>query len=88
VIAGILNRQGRRTACGHRFTANHVATSRRHWKIPRFEPPATPPQGEVLTIAQAAGELGVAASTIHRLVNHGFIVASSSPRRTLAHPAD
>jgi DNA invertase Pin-like site-specific DNA recombinase len=73
VVAGILNRQGRRTAYGHRFTANHVATSRRHWKIPRFEPPVTPPQGEVLTIAQAAKELGVAASTIHRLANHGFI---------------
>jgi DNA invertase Pin-like site-specific DNA recombinase/predicted DNA-binding transcriptional regulator AlpA len=76
VIAGILNRQGRMTAYGHRFTANHVGNSRRHWKIPRFEPPATPPQGELLTIAKVAAELGVAASTIHRLVNDGFIAGA------------
>jgi excisionase family DNA binding protein len=73
VIAGILNRQDRKTAYGHRFTANHVGSLRRHWHIPRFEPPATPPQGELLTIKQAAAALGVATSTIHRLLNDGFI---------------
>jgi DNA invertase Pin-like site-specific DNA recombinase len=31
VIAGILNRQDRKTAYGHRFTANHVGNLRRHW---------------------------------------------------------
>jgi hypothetical protein len=36
VIAGILNRQDRKTAYRHRFTANHVGNLRRHWKIPRF----------------------------------------------------
>ena len=44
VIAGILNRQDRHTAYGHRFTANHVGSLRRQWNIPRFEPPATLPR--------------------------------------------
>jgi hypothetical protein len=37
VIAGILNRQGRRTARGHRFEGNRVCNLRRHWNIPCFE---------------------------------------------------
>jgi DNA invertase Pin-like site-specific DNA recombinase/predicted DNA-binding transcriptional regulator AlpA len=73
VIAGILNRQERMTAYGHRFTANHVGNLRRHWKIPRFEPPAAVPQGELLSVKQAAAALGVATSTVHRLLNDGFI---------------
>jgi hypothetical protein len=39
VIAGILNRQGRRTASGERFTANHVSSLRRYRQIPCYEPP-------------------------------------------------
>jgi DNA invertase Pin-like site-specific DNA recombinase len=73
VIAGVLNRQERTTACGHRFTANHVGNLRRHWSIPRFEPPDTPPDGRLLTIKQTADELGVAASTVHRWLNDGII---------------
>jgi len=73
VIAGILNRQQRATAYGHRFTANHVGGLRRHWSIARYEPPATPPDGEVLTIKRAAATLGVATSTIHRWLNDGII---------------
>ena len=38
VIAGILNRQGRTTARGHRFEANRVASLRTHWRIPCFQP--------------------------------------------------
>jgi hypothetical protein len=64
VIAGILNRQQRTTAYGHRFTASHVGNLRRHWNIDRYEPPATPPEGEMLTIKQTAATLGVATSTI------------------------
>ena len=72
VIAGILNRQGRTTAYGHRFDRNRVGNLRRHWKIPSFqeEPQAA---GDLLTIKQAAGALGVAPSTIHRLLNDGII---------------
>jgi DNA invertase Pin-like site-specific DNA recombinase len=73
VIAGILNRQERTTAYGHRFTANHVGNLRRHWSIPRFEPPDTPPDGRLLTIKQTADALGVAASTVHRWLNDGII---------------
>ncbi len=73
VIAGILNRQDRHTAYGHRFTANHVSSLRRQWNIPRFEPPATLPEGELLTVEQAAAVLGTATSTIHRWLNDGFI---------------
>jgi excisionase family DNA binding protein len=73
VIAGILNRQQRTTAYGHRFTANHVGNLRRHWNIDRHQPPARPPEGEALTIKQAAATLGVATSTIHRWLNDGLI---------------
>jgi uncharacterized protein YndB with AHSA1/START domain len=34
VIAGILNRQGRKSAYGYRFTAIIVGNLRRHWSIP------------------------------------------------------
>jgi hypothetical protein len=33
VIAGILNRQGRKTATGLSFTANRVSSLRTHWNI-------------------------------------------------------
>jgi DNA invertase Pin-like site-specific DNA recombinase len=73
VIAGILNRQGRRTAKGHRFEGNRVCSLRRHWNIPCFEPKPTSDDGELLTIKKAAIALGVAPSTIHRLLNDGVI---------------
>ena len=38
VIAGILNRQERKTARGDRFTAGHVGNLLRYWKIPCFKP--------------------------------------------------
>ena len=73
VIAGILNRQGRTTAYGHRFEAGRVASLRRHWDIPCFEPRMTHAEGELLTIKKAAAVLGVAPSTLHRLLNAGII---------------
>jgi hypothetical protein len=73
VIAGILNRQGRATAYGHRFTAGRVGNLRRHWGIPCFEPMADVPEGELMTIKRAAVVLGVAPSTIHRLLNDGIM---------------
>ena len=78
VIAGILNRQERATAYGHRFTAGRVGNLRRHWGIPCFEPTACAPEGELLTIKKAAVVLGVAPSTIHRLLNDG-IIAGEQP---------
>lgn len=73
LIAGILNRQGRRTAQGLRFTANRVGNLRRHWEIPRFQPPQNPPEGQLVTIYKAAEILGVASSTVHRWLADGFI---------------
>jgi DNA invertase Pin-like site-specific DNA recombinase len=73
VIAGILNRQGRKTATGERFTANQVGSLRRYRKIPRFQPPAAPPRGELATICKAAQILGLNTSTIHRWLADGFI---------------
>ncbi len=73
VIAGILNRQERRTAYGHRFTANLVGNLRRHWNIPCFERPDISPDGELLTVKQVATALDVAASTVHRWLNDGII---------------
>jgi predicted DNA-binding transcriptional regulator AlpA len=73
VIAGILNRQGRKTARGLRFEGNRVSSLRKHWNIPCFVPKADAAEGELLNIKRAAIALGVAASTIHRLINDGII---------------
>jgi DNA invertase Pin-like site-specific DNA recombinase len=73
VIAGVLNRQGRRTARGESFTASRVASLRSHWKIPCYQAPPEPPEGDLLTVDAAAKELGVAASTLLRWLNDGFI---------------
>jgi DNA invertase Pin-like site-specific DNA recombinase len=73
VIAGILNRQGRQTATGERFTANQVGSLRRYRDIPRFQPPTTPPNGELVSIRKAAQILGMNTSSIHRWLADGFI---------------
>ena len=73
VIAGILNRQGRKTASGERFTTNQVGSLRRYRGIPRFQPSIEPPQGEVVSIYKAAQILGMNTSTIHRWLAEGFI---------------
>jgi len=72
-IAGILNRQGRRSATGERFTKIIVGSLRRHRNIPTYKPPAEPPDGELLPVGKAAAELGVAPSTIFRWLQDGFI---------------
>ncbi len=73
LIAGILNRQGRRSATGMRFTASIVSSLRGHWGIPRHQPGAESPAGELATIGRAAEILGIAPSTVHRWLNDGFI---------------
>src|ERR1700758_4378474 len=50
-----------------------VSSLRRNWDIPRFEPPAVAPQGELMNIKQIAAALGVANSTVHRWLNQGII---------------
>jgi predicted DNA-binding transcriptional regulator AlpA/uncharacterized protein YndB with AHSA1/START domain len=73
LIAGILNRQGRKTASGERFTANQVGSLRRYRGIPRFQPPAEPSSGEIVSIRKAAQILGMNTSSIHRWLADGFI---------------
>ena len=72
-IAGILNRQGRRSATGERFTQIIVGGLRRYRQIPAHKPPIEPPDGELLPVGKAADQLGVAASTLFRWLQAGFI---------------
>ena len=72
-IAGILNRQGRRSATGERFTTIIVGGLRRYRHIPAYQPPTEPPDGQLLPVGKAAAALGVAASTLHRCLQAGFI---------------
>jgi DNA invertase Pin-like site-specific DNA recombinase len=73
VIAGILNRQGRRTPRGLSYTATRVQGLRHYWKIDSHQPDDQPQEGPVLTVADAATELGIAPSTLHRWLGDGFI---------------
>jgi uncharacterized protein YndB with AHSA1/START domain len=73
VIAGILNRQGRKTATGERFTANQVGSLRRYRNIARFQPPTEPVTGDLVSIRKAAQILGMNTSSIHRWLADGFI---------------
>lgn len=74
MIAGILNRQGRRTARNHRFTANRVGNLRRHWNIPKFDAANAPrDDGELVNVQEAAKVLGVVPGTVHRWLLDGFI---------------
>ncbi|MGW2939988.1 recombinase family protein [Streptomyces sp. NPDC001156] len=72
-IAGILNRQGRRTARGLSYTASRVQGTRHYWGIPCHTNSDKPQEGELATVAQAAAHLGLAPSTLHRWLNDGFI---------------
>jgi len=77
-IAGILNRQGRTSARGQAFTTSIVSSLRTHWKIPCYQPESAPADVAPLSIIEAARELGVVASTVHRWVNDGFIPAEQT----------
>src|SRR5262245_22981781 len=73
-IAGILNRQGRRTPRGLSYTAGRVQGLRHYWGIPRHQPATSAPaEGDLLNVAQAARQLGIAPSTLLRWLNDGFI---------------
>jgi DNA invertase Pin-like site-specific DNA recombinase len=72
-IAGILNRQGRRTARGLSYTASRVQGTRHYWGIPCHTKSDKPQEGELVTVAQAAAHLALAPSTLHRWLNDGFI---------------
>jgi hypothetical protein len=75
LIAGILNRQGRRTARGMSYTASRVQSLRHHWKIPCHQPDGSgqAPEGELLNVTAAARQLQIAPSTLLRWLNDGFV---------------
>ena len=77
-IAGILNRQGRTSARGQAFTASIVSSLRTHWRIPCYPAGTEPTDGDPVSVAEAARELGVVASTVHRWINDGFIPAEQT----------
>ena len=73
-IAGILNRQHRTTARGLSFTGGRVQSLRFHWGIPCHKPyEVHEEEVEPLTVADAAKELGLAPSTLHRWLGDGFV---------------
>jgi DNA invertase Pin-like site-specific DNA recombinase len=72
-IAGILNRQGRRTARELSFTAGRVQSLRHHWKIDCHQPGDQPQEGELLNVTAAATQLGIAPSTLLRWLDDGFV---------------
>jgi hypothetical protein len=78
VIAGILVRQGRKTATGLPFTAHRVASLRGHWSIPCFESKQAVEDGELMSIEAAARVLNMAPSTLHRWVNEGYIAGEQA----------
>jgi hypothetical protein len=90
-IAGILNRQHRTTARGLPFTAGRVQSVRHHYGIPCYKPSSKQEEGELLTVADAAQELGLAPSTLHRWLADGFIAGEQltpgAPWRIRLNPA-
>ena len=65
-IAAILGRQGRRTGAGNASTAHNVHGLRTYHRIPAAPVRASAHDGDVVTIARAASELGVSTATVHR----------------------
>ena len=78
-IAGVLARQHRRTGTGLTFTKARVAEVRRNHRIPPFRKTAAPAchDGHVVSITQAAAELGVGISTIYRWLADGFRITEA-----------
>ncbi len=70
-IAAILNRQGRRTGTGLPFTRARVQGARFRARIPAAPPPDS--ASELVTIQDAAAQLGVSTFTIRRWLRDGLL---------------
>jgi excisionase family DNA binding protein len=70
-IAAILNKQGRRTGTGLPFNQLRVKYVRQQHGIPAAPPPD--PDGGLLTIEQAAEQLGVSNATVYRWLRAGLL---------------
>ena len=87
-IARILNRQGRRSGLGNPFTKQSVMSLRGHHRIPKCpQREAKDPVEGPFTADEAARELGVTMSTIHRWLREGVLageqVTSGAPWRII-----
>jgi transposase-like protein len=77
-IAQILGQQNRRTATGLPFRKAHVRALRAYHAIPGYQPPpenAAPgcQDAAVVSITEAARQLGVSTATIYRWLRDGFV---------------
>lgn len=73
-IARVLNKQGRRTGAKRPFTKVTVGKLRRKHDIPAApKPPARDPREGPFTADEAAAELEVTSSTIHRWLREGVL---------------
>jgi DNA invertase Pin-like site-specific DNA recombinase len=70
-IARVLNKHGRRTGKGNRWTTNRVGAARRRYVIDGHRRPC--PDPEVFSLQQAARYCGVSSTTIKRLVASGLL---------------
>ena len=70
-IAAILNKQGRRTGTGLPFNQSRVKYVRQQHGIPAAPPPD--PDSGLVTIGQAATQLGVSNATIYRWLKAGLL---------------
>jgi excisionase family DNA binding protein len=70
-IAAVLNKQGRRTGTGLPFSQSRVKYVRQQHGIPAA-PPADR-DGELMTIEQAAEQLGVSNATVYRWLSAGLL---------------
>jgi hypothetical protein len=70
MIAKVLNQQQRRTATGMSFTPVNVASIRKRHAIPARQTASSPdPGADVMSVHQAAAELGITASTFSSAAN-------------------
>jgi len=77
-IAQILGQQNRRTATGLPFRKAHVRELRAYHAIPGYQPPpdnVTPgcQDAAVVSITDAARQLGVSSATVYRWLRDGFV---------------
>jgi len=80
-IARILNKQGRRTGLGNTFTKVNVRSLRGSHRIPKCPKPfVRDPKEGPFTADEAARELGVTMSTIHRWLREGVLAGEQMTR--------
>ena len=76
-LAGELNRRGLQTATGLSFTARRVASLRERYGIPA-RGQRKDADAPTVSVAVAAGELGVSAASLYRWIDQGLIAAEQA----------